>query len=669
MKLRHKLHTMFNLSGSPNSHRNISLPATRWPLDGNEKRMQSFRRWSRLLVTAAMCVSPCMHAQQKFPYRDPSLPVAKRVDDLVARMTLDEKVSQMTNVSAAIPRLGVPEYDWWSEGLHGIARSGYATTFPQAIGMAATWDAPLIGGIADTISTEARAKYNVAIRATIHARYFGLTLWSPNINIFRDPRWGRGQETYGEDPYLTSRLGVEFVRGLQGDNSKYLKTVATPKHFAVHSGPEPDRHRFNVDVSAHDLVDTYLPAFRAAIMEGNADSVMCSYNAIDGVPACANALLKNVVRKQFGFRGYITSDCGAIRDFYSPDGHRFSPDAAHAAASAVLAGTDLNCGRTYEALPQAVKEELISERDIDLAVKRLFTARFRLGMFDPPEDVPFNRIPAGEIDSPAHRKQALQAARESMVLLKNDRGILPLRNVRTLAVIGPNAVALAAIEGNYNAIPSHPVFPLDGIQAEFPRAKVLYEQGSPYVDRLPLPVPRTLFRPTVNAAEMGLTGAYFANSAFSGQPVLTRIDKQIDFDWSAAAPAPAVPPNDFSVRWTGTIEVPAPGDYPMEVTLAHCDTCNARETFTEWLDGRQVAAYTTDERKRYRATPPSPLSSELPRYRAAQHPSRLLTPFPPLRRRPAAPLDSSGGRIARTRRTGCAASGCGGRGPGTFAES
>jgi beta-glucosidase len=554
----------------------------------------------RLLLAISMgligAYSRSLYAQSKLPYLDPSLPTQERVDDLISRMTLDEKVSQMMNDSPAIPRLGIPKYDWWTEGLHGVAQSP-ATLFPQAIGLAATWDAPLIGDIADTISMEARAKYNQAIRDNIHARYFGLTIWSPNINIFRDPRWGRGQETYGEDPYLTSRLGVEFVRGLQGTNPKYLKTVATPKHFAVHSGPESERHRFNVDPSPHDLEDTYLPAFRATIVKGHADSMMCSYNAINGIPSCANKLLADVVRGKWDFHGYITSDCNAIRDFYSATGHHYSPDAAHASAIAVLAGTDTDCGRAYQALPQAVKEGLISEKDIDVAVKRLFTARVQLGMFDPAGDVPFDQVPYSEVDSAANRAQALKAARESMVLLKNEKNTLPLKDVRTIAVVGPNAVDLAAVEGNYNATPSHPVFPLEGIEAEFPKAKVLYGQGSPYVEQFPLPVPRTALRPFEGSTELGLTGKYFNNSAFTGEPVLTRIDKQVDFNWSAASPGPGVPANDFGVRWTGTIAVPKPGDYPMEVGRVRCYQCNDRETFTVWLDGREVATAGTDDRE------------------------------------------------------------------------
>ena len=450
--------------------------------------MQLRARAAALLLLAA---SSTLLAQATKPYQDPSLPAQQRVDDLVSRMTLEEKVSQMMNTAPAIPRLGVPAYDWWNEGLHGIARSGYATTFPQAIGMAATWDAPLIGRIAETISTEARAKNADALRHDNHSIYYGLTIWSPNINIFRDPRWGRGQETYGEDPYLTSRLGVAFVKGLQGDDPTYFKTIATPKHYAVHSGPESERHRFNVDPSPHDLWDTYLPAFRATVTEAHAYSVMCAYNAIDNSPACANKqLLDTILRKDWGFPGYVTSDCGAVDDFFEKNGHKYSADAEIASVAAIRAGTDTNCGNTYRVLAGAVKKGLIQESEIDVSLKRLFLARFRLGLFDPSEKVAYARIPFSEVNSAAHQALALQAANEAMVLLKNDHSTLPLKsNPGTIAVIGPNAASLSAIEGNYHAIPEHPIFPVDGIAAEFGSSRVLYAQGSPYAEGLPLPVP------------------------------------------------------------------------------------------------------------------------------------------------------------------------------------
>jgi beta-glucosidase len=556
-----------------------------------------------LIVTATLVASMSVSAQQtsSFPFQNPSLPVSQRVDDLVGRMTLEEKASQMRHQAPAIPRLAIPAYDWWSEGLHGIARSGYATVFPQAIGLAATWDPNLVHRVSTVIAEEARAKYEEAVRQDIHSIFFGLTIWSPNINIFRDPRWGRGQETYGEDPYLTSRLGVAFVKGLQGDDAKYYETIATPKHFAVHSGPESERHRFNATPSAFDLEDTYLPAFRATITEGKADSIMCAYNAIDGIPACASPLLlKQKLRDAWKFQGFVTSDCGAIADFYSKGsqgfsstgGHHYSADAAHASATAVLAGTDTSCGDEYDALPQAVKEGLLPESALDTAVKRLFTARIKLGMFDPPSSVAYARIPFDQVDSAAHREFAREVANKAMVLLKNDHETLPLRDVKTLAVVGPNAASLIALEGNYNGAPSHPVLPVDGITQEFADAKVLYAQGSPYVNGVSLPVPRTALH---------VKGEYFANTNFSGAPVFTREEHGIEFDWNAAAPAQGVPANAFSVRWTGTLAVPAPGDYTFNVNTADCYPCHDRESFAVSFDGKIVSKLDTGQPKEVRS--------------------------------------------------------------------
>jgi beta-glucosidase len=532
------------------------------------------------------------------PYLDPSLPIEKRVDDLVSRMTLDEKVRQMQHTAPAIPRLGVPSYDWWSEALHGVARSGYATVFPQAIGMAATWDFNMVHLEGETVATEGRAKYNQAQREGNHLIFFGLDFWSPNINIFRDPRWGRGQETLGEDPFLTARLGVAFVRGLQGNDPKYFKVIATPKHYAVHSGPEPERHRFNVQPSPHDLEDTYLPAFRATIVEGKADSIMCAYNAVDGVPACASKfLLQDTLRGAWKFNGYVTSDCGAVGNISG--GHKFAPDLEHASALAVQAGTDTTCGDEYVTLVQAVHDGLIKESEIDTSLKRLFTARLRLGMFDPPGTVAFNQIPYSEDNSPQHRQLALRAARESMVLLKNQDGILPLKsNVKTIAVIGPNAESLDALEGNYNGEPSHPVFPLDGVRKEFAgKMKVVYSQGSPYVTELPLPVPRTVFHPAEGASTEGLKGEYFANTNFSGKPVLTRVDPEIQFDWNAAPPVPGVPKKAFGVRWTGTFTPPGAGDFTFNIPGQEWQPDGGWEAYHIFLDGKSVLDTTVPAHK------------------------------------------------------------------------
>jgi beta-glucosidase len=412
-------------------------------------------------------------------------------------------------------------------------------------------------------------------------------LWSPNINIFRDPRWGRGQETYGEDPFLTAKLGVAFVTGLQGHDPKYLEAVSTPKHYAVHSGPETERHGFNVNVSPHDLEDTYLPAFRATVTEGHADSVMCAYNAIDGAPACANTyLLEKTLREAWGFQGYVTSDCGAVGDITT--GHHYTLDNEHGSAAAVKAGTDTTCGDEYVALVKAVHDGLIKETQIDTAVERLFTARFRLGMFDPPASVSFNRIPFSENDSPRHRELALSAARESMVLLKNQDQVLPLKSsIKTIAVIGPNAESLAALEGNYNGVPSHPVYPLDGILRVFEgRARVLYSQGAPYLGELPVPVPRTVFHTAGGASKEGLKAEYFSNTDFSGQPVLTRMDPQIQFDWNSAAPAKGVPMKAFAARWTGTLTPPGPGNYTFSVPKPGWNPAGGKEIFRVYLDAK-----------------------------------------------------------------------------------
>src|SRR5689334_15735752 len=431
------------------------------------------------LLVVLLALLPLSHAQSLAPYKNPSLPLETRVNDLGSRMTLEEKVLQMQNAAPAIERLDIPAYDWWNEALHGVARAGYATVFPQAIGLAATWDTKMMYEVADVISTEARAKHNEFIRNNQHARYQGLTFWSPNINIFRDPRWGRGQETYGEDPYLTARLGVEFVKGLQGDDPRYFKVIATPKHYAVHSGPEPERHGFDAKAYERDLRETYLPAFRATIVEAKAGSVMCAYNRTNDEPCCANKkLMTDILRGEWGFDGYVVSDCGAITDIWK--GHKFAKTEAEASALAVRAGTDLTCGREYVSLIQAMKQGLITEAEIDTAVKRLMTARFRLGMFDPPEMVPYARIPFSQNDTPQHRALALQAAQESIVLLKNTNRTLPLRkDLKSIAVIGPNADVPEVMWGNYNGKPSRLTTPLAGIKnAVSPNTKVVYAPGS-----------------------------------------------------------------------------------------------------------------------------------------------------------------------------------------------
>jgi len=530
-------------------------------------------------------------APAKAPSTNASLPVQQRVDKLVSRMTVAEKVSQMQNAAAAIPRLGIPAYDWWSEGLHGVARSGYATVFPQAIGMAATWDAPLVREEGHTIGIEGRGRYNSAVRAGNHSIYFGLDFWAPNVNIFRDPRWGRGQETYGEDPFLTGQMAINFVTGLQGNDPHHFLAIATPKHFDVHSGPEPERHKFNVNVSPHDLYDTYLPAFHAAIVDAHADSIMCAYNAIDGVPACANKmLLQKILRGYWHFNGYVVSDCGAIGDI--ADGHKYAPTVEQASVDAVRAGTDLSCGKEYATLVKAVHDGSIQESEIDTAVKRLMTARIRLGLLKPVQDQPFSSLTRSVVYLPQHRALDLRAAEESMVLLKND-GILPLGGKQqTVAVIGPNADSLYALEGNYNGTPIDPVTPLEAFQraAALKHFRVLDAQGSPYVDQLSLAVPPSVFHRSANSADQGLEVSYYPNADFSGSAVRAT-SENIQADWDAASPMPkSIPSKAFSARWTGTFTAPAPGDYQFQVVFPGCSPCGDAETYVVWFDGKQVAS-------------------------------------------------------------------------------
>jgi beta-glucosidase len=414
----------------------------------------------------------------QFPFQDPDRSIAERVDDLVSRLTLEEKAAQMLHTAAAIPRLGIPDYNWWNECLHGVARAGVATVFPQAIALAATWDVPLVHRIARVIADEARAKHHEYDRAGDHDMYKGLTFWAPNINIFRDPRWGRGHETYGECPHLTARLGVAFCAGLQGEDPRYLKVVATPKHYAVHSGPEALRHSFDAIVSEKDLRETYLPAFHACVVEARAASVMAAYNRTNGEPCSGSeTLLRRILRDEWGFAGYVVSDCWAIRDFHTHHGVTRTP--AQSAARAVKAGCDLNCGCTYEHVPDAVAEGLITEADVDACVRRLFAARIRLGMLDPPARVPFASTPYEVNGAPAHRELARVAARASLVLLKNSGGLLPLaRDLREIAVIGPNAYDPVVLVANYAGTPARAVTPLDGIRAAVsPHTRVRYAEG------------------------------------------------------------------------------------------------------------------------------------------------------------------------------------------------
>ena len=528
-----------------------------------------------ILAASAAALSGCDRQQAAAPnsstsavetpplYMDPSAPVEARAEDLVARMTLEEKAAQLGYDAPAIERLGVPKYNWWNEGLHGVARAGEATVFPQAIGMAATWDAPLMHDAADVISTEFRAKYLETMGPGGGSDWYrGLTVWSPNINIFRDPRWGRGQETYGEDPYLTSQMAIAFINGLQGDDPKFLKTIATAKHYAVHSGPESNRHREDVYPSPHDLEDTYLPAFRATVVDGGVESVMCAYNAIDGEPACADpALLDDRLRKDWGFKGYVVSDCGAAANIYRDDALHYVDDPVKAVALAFTAGMDIICGdfrnnwtTETDHIVEAVQQGLMTEAVIDKALERLFAARIRLGMFEPEGQRPFDDITASDYDTPAHRDIAEEMARKSIVLLKND-GLLPLKSApKKIAVIGPNADSLDALVGNYHGIPSHPATVLDGLRARFPGADIVYAEGTGIIGEAEPSVPDEALCVDAQCGAHGLKAEYFANADLEGAPAKTGVEPNASVIWSGAE-------RNESIRWTGALTVSKSGDY------------------------------------------------------------------------------------------------------------
>jgi beta-glucosidase len=552
-------------------------------------RMLSFETLILFLFAIASSTAQTTQPSGAPIYLDPSQPTARRVDDLISRMTLEEKASQLVNQARAIPRLQVPAYDWWSEALHGVANAGTATVFPEPVGLAATFDDPLIHEMAIVIGTEARAKHYQAVRAGRRDIMEGLDFWSPNINIFRDPRWGRGQETYGEDPFLTGRMGMAFVTGMQGDDPKYYRVISTAKHFAVHSGPEPTRHTVDVQVSKHDMEDTYLPAFRTLVVEGKVDSVMCAYNRINGEPGCANHfLMEDQLRGAWKFNGYVVSDCDAVADIFN--GHHFTKTMAEAGAVSLKRGMDSECAdfftvakdnSDYVKFLDAVKQGLLTEKEIDVALRRTFTARFRLGMFDPPEMVPYAQTPESEIDSPAHRELALKIARESIVLLKND-GTLPLsHNVTKIAVVGPLAESVRVLHGNYSGTASHAVTALEGIRKQFANAQITFVPGMNFLR------PQTVIAPDVlstDDGQPGLKGEYFAGADFSAKPQVVRVDKSIDLQiFHPDASALAIPAGmkDFSVRWTGFLTPAESGNY--EIGLL--GSMNRL-----WLDDKPVVA-------------------------------------------------------------------------------
>jgi beta-glucosidase len=525
------------------------------------------RKWIALwlLATGSLAVAAGPHNGGTPAYLNTALPPQVRAADLVHRMTLEEEASQLVNHARAIPRLGVPAYDWWSEALHGVAVKG-TTEFPEPIGLAATFDTAGIRQMAEDVGVEGRIKHDQAMKEKGHSTTFeGLDFWAPNVNIFRDPRWGRGQETYGEDPFLTGRMAVAYVTGMQGDDPHYYRAISTPKHFDVHSGPEPTRHFADVDVSKHDMEDTYLPAFRAAVTEGKAGSVMCAYNAINGEPACANQfLLQHTLRGAWKFAGYVVSDCSAVRDIY--ENHHYRPTQPEASAISLERGMDNECitfGEVtghddYQPYVDAMKQGLLPQRAVDTALTRLFTARMRLGMFDPPSMVPYEHIDPAELDSPAHRQLALQLAQESMVLLKND-GTLPLTRAKRIAVVGPLADQTDVLLGNYNGQPTHTVTVLEGMKAAFPDAQITFVPGTEFLSKTGELIPVSAL--TTASGQPGLQAEYRIGNGpdSNGAPVETRIEPGVNV--TAGSVPPALKDKQLSVRWAGLLNVAETGDY------------------------------------------------------------------------------------------------------------
>jgi beta-glucosidase len=546
------------------------------------------------------CAAAWLAGAQDTPkpaYLNPSLPAEQRAADLVHKMTLEEKATQLVNQARAIPRLGVPAYDWWSESLHGVAING-TTEFPEPVGLASTFDPETIHTMGVAIGTEGRIKHSQFVRAGHSDIFEGLDFWAPNVNIFRDPRWGRGQETYGEDPFLSGKMGVAFVKGMQGDDPHYYRVIATPKHFAVHSGPEPSRHSDDVKISKHDELDTYLPAFRATVTDGKAGSVMCAYNAINGEPACASSfLMQDQLRGKWGFQGYVVSDCGAVRDIYS--GHHFRPTQAEASAVSLQRGMDNECidfrakvhdDHDYRPYIDAVKQGVLKESEIDTALVRLFTARMKLGMFDPAAMVPYEHIDESLLDSAQHRALALKLANESMVLLKND-GVLPLKTSGIkIAVIGPLADQTKVLLGNYNGIPTHTVSILEGLKKEFTGATINYVPGTGFLSKQADPVPADVLstdsKPGVKVSYLkqdivsAVTAEVAPSHQASGVLVATRVEPTIDVT-AQSLPAEAASAQALTVKWEAMITPKEAGEYNLGV--------ETDGFFRLTLDGKRVA--------------------------------------------------------------------------------
>lgn len=535
----------------------------------------------RFFLTLSALLLGLTVSAQMLPYQNPALSNEERARDLVSRMTLEEKVSQMQNGAAPIDRLGIPFYDWWSEALHGIARAGLATVFPQTIGMASSFDEQLIEQVFTATSDEARAKYIQFIKEGSRKRYQGLSVWTPNINIFRDPRWGRGQETYGEDPYLTTQLGLAVVRGLQGDpNAKFNKLHACAKHYAVHSGPEWNRHSFDAkNISKRDLRETYLPAFEALVREGNVKEVMGAYNRFEGDPCNAsNYLLEEILRKEWGYKGIVVSDCGAIRDFYMKGHHETHADAAEASAAAVKAGCDLECGSSYAALVEAVKRGLITEKEIDRAVERLMVAKFEMGLFEKVD--PYSHIPYSVVDCAEHRALAKEMAIKSFVLLQNRDDLLPLDKAKKVAIVGPNADNEEMQWANYNGIPSYTITLKEGLEALLPKTQVIYEQLCGHTD---VGTYQTLFNECSYGGKPGFKATYWNNLDFEGAPAATnQVTRPMSFHTGGNTVfAPGVNLSAFTARYEASFKPENTGRAVFRIS--------SNETVRIYVDGKLLA--------------------------------------------------------------------------------
>ncbi len=533
----------------------------------NKKTTTVFNQGLMIVLLCTLCFSCSQKKNYEYPFQNPELSFDERAENIVSLLTIDEKVQQMVNNAPAIERLGIPAYNWWNETLHGVARSPYpVTSYPQAIGMAATWDIGSLHTMADYCAEEGRAIFNDSRKKGKTGIYLGLTYWTPNINIFRDPRWGRGQETYGEDPFLTGSLGKAFVTGLEGNDPKYLKASACAKHYAVHSGPEWNRNTYNAIVSNYDLWDTYLPAFRDLIVDAKVSGVMCAYNRFEGQPCCgSDKLMMDILRNKWNFTGYVTSDCGGIGNFWRT--HKTHPTPEAAAADAVLKGTDCECSGkpTYEALHKSLADGLITEKDLDVSLKRLFTILLRLGMFDPDERMPFAKIGVEALESDAHKAHALKMAQQSMVLLNNENNLLPLsKSLKKIAVVGPNADDEAVMLANYYGYPTEVTSVLEGLRKKM-GDRVIYEKGINLIDN-------NVFKPAWQSAwfkfegKEGFQAEYFQNTKFEGTPLLVRMEQTIDYRWGDGEQiADSLIARNMGVRFTSMFTPETSGEVTFEL--------------------------------------------------------------------------------------------------------